>query len=257
VIIAPNPTDKSRQNPVAGKRKKIYTYNRLALRSFERSPEMARKRKNIGSKHRNIFIRHSLNRVWRNLIVIDIIVWGVWWSAAYTEGPFRPPNDIYLLIAGCVLLVLVVLAILLRSSAFVQAKTKHVLLSVPFFWVRIPYTHIESVRMVKYQDIFEKKRLSWANKRFMRPYRHQTMATINLNKYPMPEFLIKVFLPNYMFLPEGKGFLIFTKYYLEFNTEVDSRLSEIRSQSAMQPTRQDKVTEEEDVYDGYFNLFDE
>ena len=113
--------------------------------------------------------------------------------------------------------------------------------------------------MVRYQDLWEKKGLSWANRRFRRAYRHQTVATINLNQYPVSEFLLKLFLPNYLFLPEGQGFLIYTKYYLEFNTEVDSRLNEARTTGALQPTNKDKITQTDtdEVYDGYFDIFDQ
>lgn len=219
---------------------------------------MARKRKKTGNKHRIIFVRHSLNRVWRNLIVFDIILWGAWWMAPYTsDNFFSPPNDVYLFIGGIVLFVLVILAILMRNSAYVQAHRKHLLLSVPFFWVRIPYEKIENVRMVRYQDLWVKEGLSWANRRFMRPYRSQTVATIHLNDYPMPEFLLRIFLPGYLFLPDSKGFVIYTKYYLELNTEIDSRLNEIRTVSASQPTKQDKAKEKDEVYDGYFDMFDQ
>ena len=221
---------------------------------------MARKRKKTGNKHRIIFIRHSLNRVWRTLFVADVILWGAWWMAPYTKiNYFSPPNDVYLFLGALLLFVLVVMALLLRNSGFVQARNKYVLLAIPFFRIRIPYENIENVRMVRYQDLWEKKGLSWANRRFMRAYRHQTVATINLNQYPVSEFLLKLFLPNYLFLPEGRGFLIYTKYYLEFNTEVDSRLNEARTTGALQPTRKDKITQtdQDEVYDGYFDIFDQ
>ena len=219
---------------------------------------MAKKRKTSGKKHRIIFIRHSLNRVWRNLIVSDLILWGLWWAAPYIDAtPFRPPNDYYLLIGGWVLLVFVILALLLRNMAFIQVRAKHILLALPLARIRIPYENVEGVRMVLYKNLYEKKGLSWANQRFMRPYRQKTMVTLHLNKFPMSEFFLKLFLPNYMFLPDEKGFLIYVKYYLEFNTEVDSRLNEARSFSADQPTRQTVTKDEEEAYDGYFNLFED
>lgn len=219
---------------------------------------MATKKKSNGTKHRIIFIRHSLNRVWRNLLVFDIVLWGLWWVAPYIDGAFfRPPYDVYLMLAGWLLMVLVVVALLLRNSAYVQARAKYVLLKLPFFGVKIPYENIEAVRMVLYKNIFEKKGLSWANKRFMRPYKPKTMVTLNLNKYPGSQFLLRLFVPGYMFLPDEKGFLVHTKYYLDFNTEVDSRLNEARVFSADQPSRQTGKKEEKEVYDGYFNLFDD
>lgn len=219
---------------------------------------MARTKKTKGQKHRIIFIRHSLNRIWRNLIVSDLILWGLWWIAPYIDGtPFRPPNDKYLFIGASLLMVIVVMAILMRNSAFVQARGSDVLISLPFFRVKVPYANIEGVRMVLYKNLYEKKGLSWANKRFMRPYRQKTMVTLSVKKYPGSETMLKILLPSYMFLPDEKGFLFYIKYYLEFNTEVDSRLNEARSYSAEQPSRQKITKTEEEAYDGYFNLFED
>lgn len=214
---------------------------------------MARK-KTSGEKHSIIFIRHSLTRVFRNLIFVNFIVGIIWWVAPYTPGPFQPPNDVYIQWLGVALLVVMILALLFRNSGFVQAKSNHILLAIPFFRLKIPYTIVENVRMVQFKDLYDRKKMSWSEKRFLNPYFPKTMATINLNKYPLAEGLLRFFLPDYLFIPrdKGKGFVIHTKYYLEFNTEVDSRLSEARSLGLAKPAK-DKDLE----LDGYFDIFND
>ncbi len=213
---------------------------------------MARK-KTSGEKHSLIFIRHSLTRVFRNLLFINIIVAVIWWVAPYTPGPFQPPNDVYILWLGEFLLVIMILALLFRNRGFVQAKSNHILLAIPLFRLKIPYSIVENVRMVQFKDLYDKKTMSWSEKRFLSPYFPKTVATINVNKFPIAEGLMRIFLPSYFFIPrsKGKGFVIHTKYYLEFNTEVDSRLNAARSLGIAKPAKDEDIE-----LDGYFDLFD-
>lgn len=183
-----------------------------------------------GKKHRILFISQSINRIWRNLLLIDIILWIVWWFAPYGNPIFAPPNDIYIMYAGVVVLLLMLFFFLIRKWGYVQAKAKHVLVVVPFFRLRIPYKHIESVRMTEFKKLFKYRGLSWANKRFLRPYFRKTVATLHLNGYPLPYSLIRFFLPTHMILPRDTGFIFPIKDFLKFNTEVDSRLTIQRDQ---------------------------
>jgi hypothetical protein len=214
---------------------------------------MARK-KNSGEKHPIIFIRHSLTRVFRNLIFINLIIAIIWWVAPYTPGPFQPPNDFYLQWLGIFLLVVMILALLFRNSGFVQARSNHILLAIPFFRLKIPYSIVENVRMVQFRDLYDRKKMSWSEKRFLNPYFPKTVATINVNKFPLAEGLLRFFLPSYLFIPreKGKGFVIHTQYYLEFNTEVDSRLNVARSQGVAKPAKDDNIE-----LNGYFDIFND
>ena len=208
-----------------------------------------------GRKHRILFVRHRYNRLWRVMLLADIIIWILWWGVAYIDSYFSPPNDIYLMYFGLGLFVLMLVVFFMRNRGFVQAKTTYVLLALPLFRIRIPYTQIENVRLVLYKDIYEKIKLSGATKRFMRPYQNQTMTAIVLNEYPVPPWMLHSFLPKYLFLPTEKGFIVYIQHYLDFNTEVDSHLNQARGETAVQPTRKDKEQDDQ-TYDGYFNLFD-
>lgn len=216
---------------------------------------MAKKR-DVGTKYRMIFVRHSMTRVFRNLLFATVIILLVWWVAPYAPGFFRPPNDIYLLWLAILFMIGMILALMFRNSGYAQAKKKYLLLKVPIFWVRIPYDLIENVRMVLFKDLYEKKKMSWAQRRFLAPYTHKTVVSVNLNNFPQNKFLLSLFLPGYLFLPKGKGkgFVVYVKDYLAFSTEVDSRLNEARTLAAtgLDPSR--RRNEEEVTFNGYFDL---
>lgn len=215
-----------------------------------------RKRSKPGKKHRIIFISHSLKRVWRNLLFADLVLWIIWWVAPYFDSPyFLPPNDQYLALGALILLFFMFLAFFLRSRGFIQARDGHILLRVPLFRLKIPYTHVENVRMASFREIYRGVDLNWASRRFLKPYFNETVATLMLKSFPISSGFLRIFIPSYLFLPKGTGFLVLIKDYIGFNTEVDSRLNEARNQMGFQEESQKIISDDE--YDGYFNLFDD
>lgn len=177
-----------------------------------------------GTKHAIFFIPHSINRIWRNLLLLDIVIWVSWWFAPYGAAFFAPPNDIYLMYFGMLVLMLILFLVMIRNWGYVQALPTHVKVAVPFFHLKIPYKYIDNVRMIEFRQLFNYRELNWADKRFLQPYFRETVATLHLKKFPKPFYLLRVFIPNYLFLPYEAGFLFLIKDYLRFNTEVDSRL---------------------------------
>jgi len=181
-----------------------------------------------GFRHTILFIPHSMNRIWRNLLLLDVVIWVTWWFAPYGARAFAPPNDRYLVIFGSIILVLIVFFFMIRNWGYVQANPDHVKIIVPFYQLKIPYKNIEHVRMTEFRRLFNYKELSWADKRFLQPYFKETVATLHLKKFPKPYVIIRIFLPRYLFIPHEEGFLFLVKDYLMLNTEVDSHLIEYR-----------------------------
>ncbi|MBN2045080.1 MAG: hypothetical protein JW757_08685 [Anaerolineales bacterium] len=211
------------------------------------------KRKDAGKKFRIIFVRHSLTRIFRNLLFATVMVLILWWVAPYTPGFFRPPNDIYFLWAAVLFMVLMIFSLFFRNGSFVQARPQHLVIKVPFMRLRIPYDLVENVRMVVFKDLYDKKKMTWAQRRFLNPYLPRTVVRINLNKYPISPLLIQLFMPNYLILPadKGKGFVIYTKQYLELSTEIDSRLNAARVGQA-EPRK--KSSDDDMGLEGFFDL---
>jgi hypothetical protein len=213
------------------------------------------RRSKPGKKHRIIFITHSMNRVWRNLLFADVVLWIVWWMAPYSPSPyFIPPNDKYLAYAGFIFLGFMILALLMRGRGYIQARDRYVLLRVPFFRLRIPYHDIENVRMASFREIYQDVDLNWASRRFLKPYFKNTVATLLLKRFPIASGLLRVFIPSYLFLPKGTGLLLLIQDYIGFNTEVDSRLNAYRDRHGL---FEERKPAQDDEYGGYFNLFDD
>jgi len=216
---------------------------------------MARK-KDVGKKFRILFVTHSLTRIFRNLLFITVITLGLWWAAPYTPGFFRPPNDVYFIWAAILFLILMVAALFFRHYSIVQAQPRFILIRVPFFRLKIPYDMVENVRMVLFKDLYEKKKMTWSQRRFLSHYLPRTVVRINLTKYPMSRFMLSIFMPGYLLLPPGKGtgFVIYTKQYLELSTEIDSRLNVAHTAAPMGELPKRKAPKEDMSAEGFFDL---
>jgi hypothetical protein len=190
-----------------------------------------------GQRHTILFIPHSINRIWRTFMLLDIVIWATWWFAPYGASAFAPPNDRYLLLAGVFFFVIVLFFFMIRNWGYVQAYPNYVKVVVPFYNLKISYRFIESVRMTEFRRLFVYKELSWGNKRFLRPYFKETVATLHLKKYPQSYTVLRFFLPHYLFIPHEMGFLFLIRDYLRFNTEVDSRLVAYRDKALAKATR--------------------
>ena len=215
---------------------------------------MAPKRKSSkpGKKHKIILIAHSMHRIWRSLLLADLIAWLVWFLAPYSGIVYlMPPNDIYLFYSGLGLFALMALVFLVRKRGYVQARTKFVLLQAPFFRHRIRYEDIANVRMLPLRQVYKGVNLSWSARRFLMPYFTQTAAVLLLKRYSTATWLLRILVPKYLILPKGKGFLLPIKDYVGFNTEIDSRLSDTRDPHI--PGAQQTQPSDEDEFSGYFN----
>jgi hypothetical protein len=109
--------------------------------------------------------------------------------------------------------------------------------------------------MTLLKEIYEKEKMSWAQRRFLEPYLPKTVVVVNLKQFRTSEFLLRMILPSYLFLPgsKGRGFVIFTPQYLELSTDIDSNLSISKTvEMGAMPVRRPKP--EAVSTDGFFDL---
>lgn len=179
--------------------------------------------KTSGKKHRLLFYRHTMDRLWKLALLLDVVLWLGWWYAKSGEvPPFQPPDDIWLLGAAIFVLFFVLFTFLVRNMGFVQTRKDHLLLATPFFRLKVSYRRIVSVRPVEFRHLYEIRKLSWANQRFLRPYFGRTLVAVSLKGYPMSLAIMKVFLPAQFFNPRETGFLFLVPDWMSLSTEVDS-----------------------------------
>ena len=189
---------------------------------------MAKKRAKSGRRHKLLFFRHSMDRIWRAILIFDLVLWAAFWFAIYIPA-FMPPRDRTLFLAAEILLILGIIFYLIRNTAYIQAREDHMRLAVPLYRLNIPYGFVQSLRTNEFSQIYTLSELNWSNKRFFRPYFGATMVTLILRQFPKAPGTLQIFLPKYLFLPKDVGFLFLINDWMGFSTEFDSRMNIYRT----------------------------
>ncbi len=164
-----------------------------------------------------------MDRLWRMFLLMDIVLWTLWWFAAFIPM-IQPPRDTTIFYAALFSTGFTVFAFFVRNMSYVQAHRDHIAMVTPFLRMKISFQRLQSIRPVDFGAIFEWQTLSWADRRFMRPYHVKTVVALLLNDYPIAPSILHFFLPKQIFLPQGTGFWLLIADWVSFNTEVDSFL---------------------------------
>ena len=216
---------------------------------------MKRKRKH-GRKHRLLFYKHSMDRIWRSLLLLDFILWISWWFAPYIPA-FQPPKDWPLEFGGFAILLMLLIVFYMRNNSFVQARDDYLLIKVPLYRLKIPYSFCETVRTAEMRRVLSGAKLTPGDRRFLKPYRGDTtVLMLILRVYPKSMGILRIFFPRYMFLTDQQGFLLLIKHWIDFSTEFDSRINMARGEGYA-PVAEMPKTEMKEDSPGLYNLFGE
>jgi hypothetical protein len=202
---------------------------------------MAAARK-AGKKHTILFYKHSMDRVWRSLLLLSLFLVPVWYFAPGLLGIQQGTlADSALLGAMIVSLVGAVFTFFVRNMAYIQVKSDHVLIATPFLKLKVSFRRMRSIRTMELSQMYDIRRLGWADKRFLRPYFGKTVLTIVVKDYPLGMGTMKLFLPKFMFNPMDKGFVLLVKDWMTLSTEFDTLIGSFREGLRDKPRRQESM----------------
>lgn len=193
---------------------------------------MKAKRKSKGKKHVLLYYRHTMARLWRTSILLDIVLWITWWFAGDRLSIWMKD---FLWYGGVLVLGIALFSRLARNMGYAQAKADHLLLATPFLRLKISYRRILSARPMDFVQLYSPKKMSWADKRFAQPYFGKTILAVILKGYPMSKALLRLFFPKFIFLPHEKaGFVLVTPDWMALATEIDSLVGSSREKQGHQ-----------------------
>ncbi len=191
--------------------------------------------KKAGKKHILLFYKHSMDRVWRSMLLLALVLIPVWYFAPDLLGiQIGSLADSGLILAMVVSVIGTVFAFMVRRMAYLQVKPDHVLLATPFLRLKVPFNTIKGIRPIELGKMYHPRQLKWADRRFLLPYFGQTVMTLALKKYPRPINVLKMFLPKFMFNPKETGFVLLVKDWMTLSTEFDSKMGAYRDQHRAQ-----------------------
>ncbi|RCK74840.1 MAG: hypothetical protein ANABAC_1557 [Anaerolineae bacterium] len=144
----------------------------------------------------------------------------------YAQTPIEKAEAPWLLISGALLLILSFFFIFLRYAAYVQSRSDHLRFVTPFFQMRISYRRIRSAHPAEINALFPPQHISGSLRSFLEPFYGQTAVVLELNGYPMPKPLLRLFLTPAMFHPQVEGLVLLVPDWIAFSGELDTLRSQ-------------------------------
>lgn len=153
---------------------------------------------------------------------------GLWWFALRIPLLSSDLAQGALLIAAglCGLLFLYTLVGPLLS--YVRCYPKYLLVSTPLYRLAISYSRIRTTRPV----LFNPTGIRWSQERFLQPFFGRTILALDLNRYPISEKWLRLWLNAFMFQPDSVGLLFHTKDWMALSRDIDTYRSQWKSRQA-------------------------
>ena len=176
-----------------------------------------------GRRHPLLIYRRTMDRLWTATLTLGMILLALWtWTWFSPMRLLYAQESNWLIAAACVLLTFTAFAFFGRKVAYVQVYSDHLRLVTPFLRTHISYRRIYKAHPAEFKRLYPPTKASWAQDRLLSPFYGKTAVVLELKGYPLPRFLLKLFLAPQMFLPQGDGLVLLVPDWMAFSTELDS-----------------------------------
>lgn len=184
------------------------------------------RRSRSGKRHPLLMYRRTLDRLWPSLFLCGLILLVVGIYARFAHTPIGSKEAPWLMISAALLLLLSLFLIFLRYAAYVQPRADHLRFVTPFLQMRISYRRIRSAHPAEISALFPPQRIAPSLRSFLEPFYGRTAMVLELNGYPLPKSILRLFLSPAMFHPQIEGLILLVPDWIAFSGELDSLRSE-------------------------------
>ena len=176
-----------------------------------------------GRRYPLVIYTHMLNRWWPATLTLSLALFGVAWGVSFTPGGQAQP---YLVTAtmglGGLVLFFTLFLLIIRKAAYVRPFPSYLRLATPFLRINISYRRFRGTTTSELRALFPPSDLSGWRREIIAPLSGMTAIVINLNGYPMPQFVLRWFLSPFFFKDKTPHIVILVKDWLRFSAELDS-----------------------------------
>jgi len=176
-----------------------------------------------GRRYPLVIYTHMLNRWWPVTFVLALALFAQAWGLSRTQDGVANPLKVSALywLGGFVLAATLILLII-RKAAFVRLYKDHLLLATPFLRLNISYRRFRGTTTSTIQALFPPASLSTWRRDIIAPLATMTALVINLNGYPIPPAMLRLFLSPFFFKDRTPHLVILVEDWLRFSAELDS-----------------------------------
>jgi len=177
-----------------------------------------------GKRYPLLVYTHMIDRWWPALLLLGLALASLAWPLY--QDPFMRLAEPWrwqamLWLGGAVTLISLVMASF-RKSGYVQLFRDHLRLVTPFLRVNISYRRILRSSTVNMAATFPLKSMPGWRRDIIRPLSSLTAVKIELNAFPIPLSVLRIFLSPFFFKDSTPHFIILVNDWMGLSTELDS-----------------------------------
>jgi len=184
----------------------------------------------IGRRHRLVLYTYTLNRWWRPILAIGLVLMIL--VAALAWLPSVVPQYTPLQVAGRILwlaggvgafaIFLAFFLVTIRKSAYVQPFEDHLRLVTPFLRMNISYRRIIQASSTEMGRLFPLEGLKGQKRAFILPISGLTAIVLELKGWLLPRWALNLFLSPFFFPDRTARLVLLVPDWIKFSTELDS-----------------------------------
>lgn len=183
-----------------------------------------------GRRHLLVLYAHILNRWWRTLLLLGLVILGLaggaYFFPAWFPGlaimPISTTGLLMLAGAGTFALLLAFFLLTIRKFAYVQPFDNHLLLVTPFLRLKIAYRRIRQASSVEMARLFPLKRYHGRKRAILRRMMKYTAIVLELNALPLSRGSLEMFLSPLFFPDKSPRIALIVPDWMKFSAELES-----------------------------------
>jgi len=176
-----------------------------------------------GRRYPLVVYTHMIDRWWPAMLALGLALLSLAW-ALYSWGYEQWRWLIFAGIGGFNIIAGLFL-ILIRKAAYVQPFNDHLRLATPLLRLNISYKRFHRTTSANMGILFPPNTVTRWQVEIVRPLAKMTAVIITLNKFPMSQFALRLFLSPLFFKDKTPHFVILVKDWMKFSAELDSMRS--------------------------------
>lgn len=193
-----------------------------------------------GDRFPLLLYHYAVSRYRRPALILAVLLLGLYFlvSRELLAWP-RPPADGWLLAGGFVSTAYWLFSWVGPRLAYAQAREDHIRLQTPIYRLKISYRRVVSTRAIELAKALPPAQLTPGQRRLLEPFYDRTALGINLDGYPMPRWVLRLFLHDLFLTSDTLGLMLIVPDWMRLGNQISDRLQAWRTTRSQRPPRSD------------------